>query len=200
MFRAARLRERNPKRGHGMKTYTTAATGTKFVAGAPGKPSALRVVSDDREVAEISEIGQFEILEFQTAAQLDALIQREMEERSRLGHPAVRAEVISQPGQIPEATEEAPVKAKAADAPRTLEEVAPSDEDDDDLGEDSSGGEDDEDDTDDEPHGEVDGDSEDADHDEEESSDEEEKPAKGPSATKKSKGKKGSGKGRKAKK
>lgn len=124
MFKAARLRERNPKLGFGMRTYTSATTGTKYVAGHVGKPSALRVVKDPREVKELQAIAQFEVLDFETAKELYDLLQIEMEQRSRMGQSAVRAEIIAEEGEM-EDIEPPPVTSNAS---RTLDEVAPDEE------------------------------------------------------------------------
>jgi len=121
MIKAARLKERNPQLGFGMRTYTTASTGTKYTSGHVGKPSPLRIVADIRELEEIKEIAQFEILEFQSAGDLYEKLQVEMEERSRLGQPAVRAEVISEAGAL-----DGPVSPLVAD--RKLDDITPGDE------------------------------------------------------------------------
>lgn len=121
MIKAARLKERNPQLGLGMRTYTTASTGTKYTSGYVGKPSPLRIVADIRELEEIKNIDQFEILEFQNTDDLHEKLQIEMEERSRLGQPAVRAEVISEAGAL-DAQASQPV------ADRKLDDITPDDE------------------------------------------------------------------------
>jgi len=123
MIIVARLCERNPKKGHGMRTYTTSATGTKFVAGEAGQPSALRVVADIRELDELRSIDQFQVLEFRDRDHLSATLQTEMEARARMGQPAIRAAVISETGEIAEPS----AAAKTAQPDRSLDEVAPED-------------------------------------------------------------------------
>ncbi len=118
-MKAARLKERNPSKGLKMRTYTTAATGTKYTAGDIGRPSPLRIVKEPSELEELSGIPQFEVLEFGRMSELDDIIQNEMEARARIGNPAVRAEVLAEKG-AKAAAESEPVKTG-----RKLDDVIP---------------------------------------------------------------------------
>jgi hypothetical protein len=93
---AVRLREPNRVRGFLMRSYTS-ASGSKYTAGTEASPSPLRMVSDPRELAELREIPQFEILTAPNEQALRDRLQTEMEARARVGGSAVRAAIVDQP-------------------------------------------------------------------------------------------------------
>jgi len=97
MITAVRLRAYDRRKGHRMRTYTSAATGTKYTAGTATSPSAFRVVRNKTELRELSEFPQFEILEFDDMDHLREVVQSEMESRARQGLPAVRAPIMGGP-------------------------------------------------------------------------------------------------------
>ena len=91
-IKCARLKEYDFKAGNLMKSFTT-SKGTKFVAGIGNKPSPIRILKSSREIAELSEYPQFEILEFANMDELNEHVQREMEARVYEGKAPVRARI-----------------------------------------------------------------------------------------------------------
>ena len=110
---AVRLRPVDRRKGWGMRTYTSANSRTKYLSGTDRDPSPFRLVRSDKEVAELQHFDQFEILEFDDMAHLKEFIQQEMEQRARVGLPAVRAAIMSGPGKG-HAVEDVPRPRKAA--------------------------------------------------------------------------------------
>lgn len=102
---AVRLREPNKVRGFVMRSYTS-ASGSRYTAGTEGNPSQLRLVSDPRELAELREIPQFEILTAPNEQALRDHLQTEMEARARIGGAAVRAAIVDQPAPAAVTAEE----------------------------------------------------------------------------------------------
>lgn len=94
MIRAVRLKEQDKRTGNLMRGYTSSHSGTKYLAGAGGIPSPLKIVEDPKEIAELREIDQFEILEFADEEEMAEHVQLEMEARARLGGPAARAQIL----------------------------------------------------------------------------------------------------------
>jgi len=94
MITAVRLLPRDEKKGHGMLTYFSANSRTKYTAGDGVNPSPFRVIRSQGEIAELEKFPQFEILEFDSMDQLHEYVQQEMEERARLGQPAIRAAIL----------------------------------------------------------------------------------------------------------
>lgn len=94
MITAVRLLPRNEKKSYLMLTYLSANGRKKYLAGNDNNPSSFRIIKDRREIAELEEFPQFEILEFDSVEQLHEYAQQEMEERSRKGLPAVRAAIL----------------------------------------------------------------------------------------------------------
>lgn len=95
---AVRLRNIDKKRAFHMATYVSAASRTKYSSGSDRIPAPFRLVADRSELVELRDIPQFEVLEFDDMEHLQAYIQQEMEERARLGLPAVRAQIMSGSG------------------------------------------------------------------------------------------------------
>jgi hypothetical protein len=93
MINAVRLRPADSRKGFELSSYVSAATCTRYTAGSANIPATIHVVSNPAELAELSEIPQFQILTVKDEADLKALVQREMEERARGGFPAVHAYV-----------------------------------------------------------------------------------------------------------
>lgn len=102
---AVRLREPSRVRGFTMRSYTS-ASGSRYTAGTESSPSPLRLVSDPRELAELREIPQFEILTAPNEQALRDRLQTEMEARARVGGAAVRAAIVDQPAPDAVVTEE----------------------------------------------------------------------------------------------
>ena len=96
MITAARLRERNVARGHLMRSYTS-SFGHRFMAGSEGTPSPIRIVDNAAELAELMQVAQFELMEFESVEALEAFIQGEMESRVRSGAVNVRAQIENAP-------------------------------------------------------------------------------------------------------
>lgn len=92
MITAARLRDYNPRQGNKMRSYTS-ARGNKYMAGTGIVPGAWRVVRNTDEIAELSEIPQFQIRQFETMEDLEAQVQEDMEDGVRVGKPPVRAAI-----------------------------------------------------------------------------------------------------------
>lgn len=95
---AVRLRPYAPDRGHRMRTYTSSSL-QLYRAGDATVPSSWRVVADAREVAELREIPQFEVLPFASLEALAAHVQVEMEQRARQGLPPIRAYIEGLPDE-----------------------------------------------------------------------------------------------------
>lgn len=95
---AVRLRPIDKKRNYHMATFVSATSRTKYTSGTERNPSPFRILAEPREAVELREIPQFEIMEFEDMADLQEHIQQEMEQRARMGLPAVRAQVISGSG------------------------------------------------------------------------------------------------------
>lgn len=93
MLTAIRLRERNKKLGFMLRSYTT-AQGTRFVAGDASLPSAVRIVSDPRDVREVIGVSQFEVFEVESEEALERKLRREMEARARTGGMPIPAQII----------------------------------------------------------------------------------------------------------
>lgn len=93
---AVRLREPSKLRGFLMRSYTS-ASGSRYTAGTEASPSQLRLISDPRELAELREIPQFEILTAPNEQALRDHLQTEMEARARVGGAAVRAAIVDKP-------------------------------------------------------------------------------------------------------
>jgi hypothetical protein len=107
---AVRLRNIDKKRNFHMATYVSAASRTKYASGTDRSPAPFRLVDDRSELLELREIPQFEILDFDDLDHLKEYIQQEMEERARLGLPAVRAQIMSGSGVKHESQVVAPRK------------------------------------------------------------------------------------------
>lgn len=90
---AVRLRARNPQQGHLMRTYVSHTLTNRYTAGEGVNPSPWRVISDEAELEELRAIPQFELKEFKEMGDLTELVQSEMEERARVGYPAIRANI-----------------------------------------------------------------------------------------------------------
>jgi hypothetical protein len=88
-----------------MRSYTS-ASGSRYTAGTESNPSQLRLVSDPRELAELREIPQFEILTAPNEQALREHLQTEMEARARVGGSAVRAAIADKPAADEVTTEE----------------------------------------------------------------------------------------------
>lgn len=95
---AARLKPVDKRRNFLMRTYVSANSRTRYEGGTEFSPSQFRIVEDPSEIRELQEFQQFEILEFDDKDHLREYIQQEMEQRARLGLPAVRAQVVSGTG------------------------------------------------------------------------------------------------------
>lgn len=93
MITVVRLRERDKRKGYLMATYVSAATRTRYSAGNINEPSPLRIVESKSELAELKDIDQFEILEFEDKDELQEFIQTDMERRARSGLTAIRAQI-----------------------------------------------------------------------------------------------------------
>jgi len=107
---AVRLRNIDKKKSFRMATYVSAASRTKYASGTDRNPAPFRLVSDRSELLELRDIPQFEILDFDDLDHLKEYIQQEMEERARMGLPAVRAQVMSGTGLAHESMVVAPRK------------------------------------------------------------------------------------------
>jgi hypothetical protein len=105
MINAVRLRPADPRQGFHLSTYVSAATCTRYTAGTMHMPATLHVVSNPAELAELSEIPQFQIVTSKDMEALKALVQREMEDRARAGLPAVHAYVQTAPTAPPPTTD-----------------------------------------------------------------------------------------------
>lgn len=81
-----------------MRSYTS-ASGSRYTAGTEKNPSPLRLVSDPRELSELREIPQFEILTAPNEQALRDRLQVEMEARARVGGSAVRAAIMDHPAE-----------------------------------------------------------------------------------------------------
>lgn len=96
---AVRLKPVDKQRKLLMRSYVSATSRTKYTSGTDNNPSAFRLVSDQREIAELAQIEQFEAFEFDDLDHLREYIQQEMEQRARVGLPAVRAAVVAANGK-----------------------------------------------------------------------------------------------------
>lgn len=96
---AVRLRPVDKRKNWGMRTYVSANSRTKYTSGDEAHPSPFRVVTSQKEIAELQSFDQFEVLEFDDMEHLKEFIQQEMEQRARVGLPAVRAAVMSGAGK-----------------------------------------------------------------------------------------------------
>jgi hypothetical protein len=92
MFKAVRLLPYNKQKGFLLRTFTSSG-GSKYTAGTAIQPSPIYKDRTNEEIAELSEIAQFEILSFDTEDDLRELIQTEMETAVSHGLPAVRARI-----------------------------------------------------------------------------------------------------------
>ncbi len=95
---AVRLQDRDMRKGFGLRTYTSAATSTRYGVGQHGTPPPIRVIKHKGEIAELRAIEQFEIMSFPTMAALNEKVQNEMEIRARKGGSSARAEIL---GEVP---------------------------------------------------------------------------------------------------
>lgn len=89
---AVRLREYDRKKRFTMRSYTS-ASGKRYKAGDSRSPSAWRVGIGGYEIQELSQFEQFEIKEFASIDELKRMITFEMEERARIGLPAITAKI-----------------------------------------------------------------------------------------------------------
>ncbi|MCK9629911.1 MAG: hypothetical protein M0R37_15145 [Bacteroidales bacterium] len=97
MINAVRLRPADTRKGFELSTYVSAATCSRYTAGTPNMPATLHVVDNAAELAELSEIPQFQIVTVKDMEALKSMVQREMEDRARSGLPAVHAYVQKAP-------------------------------------------------------------------------------------------------------
>jgi len=96
MIFGVRLRPFNKKAGNKMKTYLSGSR-TKYTVGESGRPSPIRVVTSRKELHELREYPQFEIIPFDSRAELDKFVSREVFTLVRQGHPAVRPAILKGP-------------------------------------------------------------------------------------------------------
>ena len=102
MIFAVRLRPYNKKAGNKMKTYLSGHGRTKYTVGIGNQPSPIRVITDRKELHELREYPQFEIIPFDDRKELDRFINREVLVSARQGKPVVKP-VISNGPQDPNA-------------------------------------------------------------------------------------------------
>jgi hypothetical protein len=115
MIFAVRLRPFNKKLGHGMRDYTSANSGTRYRVGVNGQPSPIKIVEDKKELQELREFPQFEIMPFDSRDELNDFVRTETETATRAGKPT-----------LPPAIEEGPKPVS-----RTVSVLDDDDEDDD---------------------------------------------------------------------
>lgn len=89
MITVARLRPHNKKQGHGMKTYTSAA-GNKYAVGVGVQPSPIKILNDEKEIAELEQFAQFEIQTFRNREALDTFIENEVAQKVRQGYQVAK--------------------------------------------------------------------------------------------------------------
>jgi hypothetical protein len=123
MFFAVRLLRYNPKKGHKMRTYVSATSGSRYKAGEWMTPSTWRVVKLANELEELNAIPQFEIRKFETLKDLQKVVQLEMEELARRGFPAVGAHIDLK--TVKKAKERAPVRDLSVLEPPDLPDDSP---------------------------------------------------------------------------
>lgn len=133
MIHAVRLRPRNKKIGHGMTTYTSGTTGTRYQVGENRQPSPVYVVTNQAELAELGEFPQFQIIAFENRAQLDEFLENENVKRSREGinepRPIVRdmspkaTERKIQDNNEPKSTGRKPASAKKREKSKKILEI-----------------------------------------------------------------------------
>ncbi len=99
MITVVRLKPKDKRKNCLMRTYTSAHSRTKYTAGDEINPSAFRIVKSQEEIKELQRFPQFEILQLDSMDQLKEHVQQEMEERARVGLPAVRAPIIATPAK-----------------------------------------------------------------------------------------------------
>lgn len=99
MIFGVRLRPFNKKAGNKMKTYLSGSR-TKYTVGETGRPSPIRVVTSKKELHELREYPQFEIIPFDNRAELDKFVSREVYTLVRQGHPAVRPAILKGPQEV----------------------------------------------------------------------------------------------------
>jgi len=92
MITAIRLKERNTRIGNDLRSYTS-SRGNKYEAGNGVIPSAWRLVKNQAELSEVSEINQFQIMQFENESEFEEFLMNDMERGVRDGKPAVRAQV-----------------------------------------------------------------------------------------------------------
>jgi len=103
MIHAVRLRPRNKKIGHGMSTYTSGTTGTRYKVGHGVQPSPVYIVTNQAELKELGEFPQFQIMAFENREQLDAFIEDESITRARGGYNEPRPVVRDMSPKAPKA-------------------------------------------------------------------------------------------------
>ena len=96
MFYAVRLRPFNKKKGNKMKSYLSASR-TKYKVGEFGKPSPIRIVTCRKELRELSEKSQFEMIGFETREDLEKFLNRESLRRAKKGLSPTRPIIIGGP-------------------------------------------------------------------------------------------------------
>jgi len=89
MIFAVRLRPFNRKVGHGMRDYISANSGTKYRVGVPGQPCPIKVVEDKKELQELRQFPQFEIMPFDSRGELEDFVRNETETATRAGKPTL---------------------------------------------------------------------------------------------------------------
>jgi len=80
-----------------MKTYLSGHGRTKYTVGVGNQPSPIRVVTDRKELHELREYPQFEIIPFEDRKELDRFINREVLVAARQGKPVVKPVIINGP-------------------------------------------------------------------------------------------------------
>ncbi len=89
MIFAVRLRPHNKKIGHGMRDYISANSGTKYRVGVSNQPSPIKIVEDKRELQELRQFPQFEIMPFDSRGEIEDFVRTETETATRAGKPTL---------------------------------------------------------------------------------------------------------------
>ncbi len=99
MITAVRLRPYSRKGENRMRTYT-AVDGQRYVAGSVGsEPSTIYNVQPS-QLAEFSEIAQFQVMHFESIEDLEKFVTLEMEKVARAGGSSVRARLAGFPEKV----------------------------------------------------------------------------------------------------
>jgi len=97
MITATRLKERDLKKGYGLRSYVS-ASGQRYALGFPGTPAPWKILDNAEEENELREIDQFEIRSFDSVEELEELVLKEMEALARIGGSGVRAQILGTEG------------------------------------------------------------------------------------------------------